>query len=193
MNIEIKPLSPALEDAFLDFFDHRAFTDNPEWASCYCCYYKVDCTGREWMKRSAQQNRDLARSLIRAGKMNGYLAFAGGDPVGWCHADAWESLLQLKGLPHADGNTMAVVCFIIAPEYRRKGIAACLLDYVCKDCARLGCEIIEAWSGKAANTDAAHCRGPVLLYEKAGFVMAGENKHFYHMVRKLNPAIPERE
>src|SRR5207249_4857835 len=35
----VKPLTPALGPDFLAFFDHErgsAFSDNPEWAKCYC-------------------------------------------------------------------------------------------------------------------------------------------------------------
>ena len=34
--IIIKPLTAELNDDYLDFFDHRAFTDNNPNGPCYC-------------------------------------------------------------------------------------------------------------------------------------------------------------
>jgi hypothetical protein len=42
--IEVVGLSPANLQAFLAFFDHDGFADNPEWASCYCRCFSRLCT-----------------------------------------------------------------------------------------------------------------------------------------------------
>lgn len=42
MSIEIKALAPELLDDYLAFFDSVAFTDNPDWSGCYCCFYHHD-------------------------------------------------------------------------------------------------------------------------------------------------------
>jgi hypothetical protein len=39
MTVTINPLTAELLDDFVCFFDQVAFTDNPDWASCYCYYY----------------------------------------------------------------------------------------------------------------------------------------------------------
>ena len=36
MNIEIKKLTADLLDDWLYFFDNTAFSDNDNWAGCYC-------------------------------------------------------------------------------------------------------------------------------------------------------------
>ncbi|MBL7137832.1 MAG: hypothetical protein ISS17_03550 [Bacteroidales bacterium] len=38
MKAIIRPLNPDLIFDWLDFFDNRAFTDNPFWKSCYCTH-----------------------------------------------------------------------------------------------------------------------------------------------------------
>jgi len=38
-NLEPRELTPDRADDFLDYFDGDAFADNPEGASCYCCYF----------------------------------------------------------------------------------------------------------------------------------------------------------
>ena len=42
MNIEIKSLSPELINDYINYFDNIAFTDNKEWAGCYCLYYHLN-------------------------------------------------------------------------------------------------------------------------------------------------------
>ena len=185
MTIEIKALVPDLEGAFLDFFDHHAFTDNPAWAPCYCCFYKTDCNQNEWMKRSARQNRELSSYLIRAGEMHGYLAFADGVPVGWCHADARERLSRLEDLQNPSEKAASIVCFVIAPEWRRQGIATRLLQYVLEDCKARGFELVEAYPCRDGKTDAFQYHGPAAMYEKAGFVERGGNKDYIFMVKRL--------
>ena len=34
--IEIRALMPEMEEAYLDFFDHRAFSDGSPYYPCYC-------------------------------------------------------------------------------------------------------------------------------------------------------------
>ncbi len=186
MDIEVKALSPGLEGAFLDFFDHHAFTDNPSWAPCYCCFYKTDCTRKEWMKRTAQQNRELAVQLIRSGEMHAYLAFANGEPVGWCHADAREKMTRLEDLQDPSEKAASIVCFVIAPEWRRKGIATRLLQYVLQDCKSRGFELVEAYPCRSGKTDAVQYHGPEAMYRKAGFTERGGNEDYLFMARRLD-------
>ena len=71
---------------FLAFFDGDAFSDNPEWSSCYCqCYYE-DPTTVEWGARTAAQNRACASARIADGLMSGHLAYRQERVVGWCSA-----------------------------------------------------------------------------------------------------------
>ncbi len=49
MNLEIKPLTPALAADYFDFFENRAFTDN----SPYRCYCQVFQMTKEEQERAA--------------------------------------------------------------------------------------------------------------------------------------------
>ena len=37
--MEIQALTPAHGEAFFEFFDQRAFSDNPAWKGCYCTFF----------------------------------------------------------------------------------------------------------------------------------------------------------
>ncbi len=41
MNLTIKPLTPELMADYFDFFNNRAFTDNPPWGGCYCTAFQM--------------------------------------------------------------------------------------------------------------------------------------------------------
>ena len=65
-------------------------------------------------------------------------------------------------------------CFARAPEFGGKGIAAMLLECVCKDAKSEGFDAIEAFSNKNFVDTEQDFMGPVKLYEKSGFTMCYE-------------------
>ncbi len=188
MEIKIKSLEPELIDDFFYFFDNVAFTDNPGWSVCYCHFHHFNGTVKEWSRRTGEENRNASKQLILSGKMNGYLAYLDNHPVGWCKADLKDDLpmlLQNKELDiHFDGKLGAVVCFIIAYDYRRQGIAGKLLQYVCSDFKDKDYDCIEAYPRKGDKLSDAHqYHGPLSLFDSEGFSIYKEFKKFY-IVRK---------
>ncbi len=135
MNVIAKALSPELMDDFFHFFDHVAFSDNPDWASCYCYYFHVAGDLEQWGRRKKEENRTAAEQFITTGKMNGYLAYFDGSPVGWCNANSKAGYARVaadKDLADGgDENVGSVVCFVIAPGFRKQGIARQLLAEAC--------------------------------------------------------------
>src|SRR5262245_38533389 len=88
MDLDIRPLSPALLDDWLAFFDKHAFCDNPDWGTCYCRCYLIGGGGMErWDAACASpgENRAAMIERIRAGTIDGMLAYRGGRVVGWVH------------------------------------------------------------------------------------------------------------
>jgi GNAT superfamily N-acetyltransferase len=177
MDIKIIPLTAALADEYLKFFDGPAFSDNPDWAGCYCCFYHI-CSP-EWEQRTGEQNREFAREAIANGSLNGYLAFIGNEPVGWVNAGKRESYARLAAEPLPEGdNICSVVCFTISPFHRRQGVAAKLLQAVI-DGAKGKYDYIEAYPLKGKQTAAFHYHGPLAMYEAAGFEAVSETKKYY--------------
>src|SRR4030042_1999813 len=168
MATKIEPLTPELVDDFLHFFDHVAFADNPDWASCYCYFFHVSQDDWEKRERTKEENREGARQLILAGGMHGYLAYADGQPVGWCNANdksSYRRLLDEKELWDADSDKVgAIVCFIIAPDQRRKGIARQLLQGVCSGFESQGYDYVEAYPRQGELSAADQYHGPLSLY-----------------------------
>ncbi|MEW5816944.1 MAG: GNAT family N-acetyltransferase, partial [Spirochaetota bacterium] len=142
MAIKIESLNTERLKDFLYFFDSVAFTDNPGWANCYCYFYHIACGGKQWERRSKTDNRTAAEKLILSGKMKGYLAYQDGQPVGWCNANDKVNYPRLEAdseLWHGkDEQVCSIVCFIVAPEHRGKGIADQLLHRALSDYSEKG-------------------------------------------------------
>jgi GNAT superfamily N-acetyltransferase len=194
--LTVKPLSPNLADDFLRFFDHErglAFADNPDWAKCYCHYYQVP-REIDWPSLSAAQNRIAMDSRIEVGEMEGFLAYAGDTVVGWMNAQPRHKLphcfqrMQIPAtpLPCAEYEAAVIVCFVIAPEFRRRGVARALLAGGLESLAARGIKIVDAFPFKAGDSEspADHYHGPLSLFLSEGFTILREDADLT-VVRKI--------
>ena len=188
MDLTIRPLDPDCADDFLRFFDHEAFSDNPDWADCYCTFYHRTMPLSEWQTRTAARKRADALSLIESGRMRGYLARDGAEVVGWCNANrktAYPVLTEDLGLRSPDDPAIvSVVCFVIRPDRRRAGISARLLEAVVADARKTeGIRFVEAYPVKEAQTAASNYHGYPIMYSRAGFEISAETERLL-IVRK---------
>ncbi len=182
MNIEIKALTSALTDDYLAFFDGPAFSDNPDWAWCYCCFFHFT---DGWEQRTGEQNRGFARKAIADGSFNGYLAFLDGEPIGWVNTGSRESYKRIIDRPLPEGGRIcSVVCFTISPSHRRQGVASMLLQAAIGG-AKGKYDFIEAYPLKGEQTAAFHYHGPLAMYEAAGFEVVSENDEYYVVRKKV--------
>jgi ribosomal protein S18 acetylase RimI-like enzyme len=168
--IEMHPLSPSRVDDFISFFDSDAFTDNPHWSSCYCqCFYE-DHSKLRWDERTATQNRDCALRRIAGREMRGILAYEDGKVVGWCNAAPRSLLHALDNEPAPDSDqTGTILCFLVAPEARGRGIANALLHRACETFREQGLTYVEANPRPSAAGSAENHYGPLSMYLAAGF------------------------
>ena len=192
----MKALTPALAGDFLRFFDHEhgpAFADNPEWAKCYCHFYEVPLA-IDWPSLSAEQNRVAMRSRIDVGEMEGFLAYEGDEPVGWLNAQPRHRLrhcfdrmrIAAPPVPCADYQAAAIVCFVVAPAWRRRGVARALLDGALAALAARGIALVDAFPFKAGDSEDAtdHYHGTLSMFVAAGFALLSETDDIT-VVRKL--------
>ena len=184
--IEVHPLTPARLPDFLGFFDGDAFADNPRWASCYCqCYYE-DHSQVVWKHRTAPQNRALACERAASGAMQGFLAYAGGRVAGWCNAAPRHLLRALDDEPTPDTEQVgAIICFVVAPQFRRQGVSSALLAAACEGLRAQGLRIAEANPRPEATSAAENHFGPLAMYLAAGFGVHRTDDDGSVYVRKL--------
>lgn len=153
-----------LED-FLDYFDHRAFLNDPNWDGCYCQFYLGVPETLEPGITEKERNRSLACDRVNTGKMEGYLLFQGEQMVGWCAAG--NSLLY-PAFPDADEKLARILCFNIDPVKRGAGLAGQMLDLVLEDLASRGFAAAEAAPNSLEVSDKSY-RGTVNMFQERGF------------------------
>jgi len=184
MDIEIRKLTPGLAEAYARFFDATPHDDHTtkDELPCYCITWRNDETyddeNTHWYP-TREERRARAVQFIRAGKMQGYLAYHGERIVGWCNAtaDCQGGVNYMRAYYpieeyRTDVRVKSIFCFVIAPDMQRKGIATRLVERVCSDAAADGIDFVEAYPN--AEYTALDCRGPLAMYEKCGFVIGAE-------------------
>jgi GNAT superfamily N-acetyltransferase len=187
-DVAVHPVTEDRVDDWLRFFDHDAFADNPDWASCYCLEPHLPATP-EQPERAWRATRATVAGRLRGGTTFGYLAYVDGRPVGWVNA-SFRSDYGLYRLVDPDGpeprSVIGVSCFIIAPPFRRHRVASALLDRVIADASARGALWIEAYPhNEPKGGDAGHFRGPRSVYEARGFHPIEVREHYTVMRRRV--------
>ena len=182
-DVTIRPVTPDQHDAVMHYFDLVAYADNPNWSRCFCMERLVD----DYESRTKEENRASRSELIRSAKANGLVAYRLGRVVGWCHAAPKSELLNVPGDP--DPKLGAIVCFVVAPDQRRQGIATQLLDTALENLRKRGMTAAEAYP-RLGEIDPARWvwiqyAGPLSMYVKAGFEIVSREPDFCIVRRSL--------
>ena len=179
--IVIKQLTAELNADYLDFFDHRAFTDDNPNGPCYCTSPNQDAESIQQMVSEfpsfgvKNTLRKYAVEMLNQGRIQGYLAYDGDVSVGWCNAadiETYAGFVPEFARDHPCGKTISIVCFEIAPAYRGRGIASALIDSVCRDAKAKGYAAVEGYPKLSLQRNDFDYQGPLALYQKAGFTEA---------------------
>ena len=205
--VEVHPLTPARAADFLAFFNHDtgpAFSDNPEWATCYCQFYHTP-KPVDWKARTGDENRQAMAQRIASGEMEGFLAYARSTPdaapevVGWLNAQPRNKLphclqrMRIEATPIdiPDHRVGQIICFVIHPQWRRRGVARALLDAALASFARRGITLVEAYPFKSDDSDdpGDHYHGPMSMLGTAGFEVFRDEESMT-IVRKSLDAAP---
>ncbi len=170
--ITISPVTEDSVDDWLQFFDHDGFAGNPDWASCYCLEPHIPTTA-ENPERVWRESRSIMVKRLSKGDTYGYLAYVDGKPAGWVNASLRSDYGLFQDVDPNGPESVSVIglsCFVIAPPYRRHGLASALLDRVIADAPERGALWIEGYPhNEPERNDAGHFRGPSSMYTKRGF------------------------
>lgn len=196
MNIEIKKLTPAHVEEYIHFFDTTPHDDyNPE-NTCYCVGWCSDDHRTMTVYPSREERKAMAAEYIKIGKIQGYLAYADGKIIGWCNANTKSECLNCGGwlfsMPKIRALSVdqkekvkSIYCFLVAPDWKRKGIAKQLLQSVCEDAANCGFDYMEAYPQKETTDERMFFMGFVDLYKELGFYIYAETEDKFVMRKQL--------
>jgi GNAT superfamily N-acetyltransferase len=181
--LHVVPLAPDRAADYLRFFDHErgpAFADNPDWAKCYCHFYQVPLT-TVWSSLDGAANAAAMAARIGSGEQEGFLAYADDEVVGWCNAQPYDKLrhacprlkIPAPALPVPQAQAAAIVCFVVAPAWRRRGVARALLAGALANFTARGFGVVDAFPWNTGPDDVApadHYHGSMPMFVAAGFV-----------------------
>jgi GNAT superfamily N-acetyltransferase len=171
-NIRIDKFQESNRD---DFYEIHSEKNGCGW--CYCVAWWVP-TWDGWGERTAEENRRFREDLLLRGEYDGYLLYHDSQPVGWCQVGRvarLEKVLRQFSLTE-DDDVWAITCFLIAPTFRRTGLASQLLQGVIDRLERQGVEKIMAFPKKGEDLDENELwNGPASMFRSAGFDVIGED------------------
>ncbi len=170
MTIEVLP-------ATADRFDDVALLlgpGDPNAPACWCLYFRL--TSSEFSKVKGAARPAQLEALCAREVSPGMVAYLDGVPVGWCALgprSEFGRLERSRTIPKVDDRPVwSVVCFVVRPGYRRRGVAGALLEGAVAYARSRGAAAIEGYpvdtGGTRISTAFAYV-GSTTMFERAGF------------------------
>jgi N-acetylglutamate synthase-like GNAT family acetyltransferase len=130
----------------------------------------------EFEKQKGAGNKRALKKIVSQGRVPGLLAYAGGEPVGWCAVEpreAYATLERSRLLKRLDEQRVwSVVCFFIAKSYRNKSVSVELLKAAVAHARKHGAQIVEGYPvepKKGKMPDVFAWTGIAAAFRQAGF------------------------
>lgn len=153
----------------------RLFGQRGACGGCWCMWWRLPRA--HFDRQRGEKNRRALKRIVDSGEVPGILAYARGEPIGWCAVaprEAFSGLERSRILARVDGEPVwSVVCFLVARPWRRKGVTVKLIEAAVGYAGKHGARIVEGYpvepkEGKAP--DAFVWTGLARAFEEAGFM-----------------------
>jgi GNAT superfamily N-acetyltransferase len=142
---------------------------------CWCMWWRL--ARSQFQRQKGEGNKHSFRQIIEGGEGPGLLAYAGGQPVGWCAVaprQAYPVLERSRILKRVDDQPVwSVVCFFVKKPFRGKGLTVGLLRAAVAYAEQHGATIVEGYpvEPKSSPMPAVFAyTGLASAFRKAGFV-----------------------
>jgi GNAT superfamily N-acetyltransferase len=130
---------------------------------------------KEYTAGKGPGNRAAFRRIVKRGDEPGVLAYADGEPAGWCAVAPRADYPRLEGsrilAPLDDIPVWSISCLFVARPWRRKGISERLIEAAVAHARSKGAKVVEGYpiDPKGTQPDAFVWTGLASAYERAGF------------------------
>jgi GNAT superfamily N-acetyltransferase len=152
----------------------RLFGPRGAVGGCWCMYWRLRRSRFE--KTKGEGNRRAFRRIVATAAPTGVLAYADGEPVGWCAVAPREDypvLERSRILARVDGRPVwSVSCFFIARPFRHRDVGRRLLVAAVDFARRGGARIVEGYPVEpraGALPDVFAWTGLASAFRRAGF------------------------
>lgn len=170
LQLQFQPVTP---DRWKDF--EELFGQNGACAGCWCMWWRL--SRGEFAQKQYAGNKRAIKKIIMAAQGPGILAYAAGQPIGWCAIaprEAYPSLERSNTLQRVDDQPVwSVTCFYMARGYRRLGVTGQLLAAAVQFARTRGAKIVEGYpidsGGEKKNTTSVFT-GLASTFKQIGFV-----------------------
>jgi GNAT superfamily N-acetyltransferase len=150
------------------------FGERGACGGCWCMWWRL--TRAEFQKRKGRRNKAAFKKIVETSEIPGVLAYADGQPIGWCAVAPREDYLLLersRTLARVDGKAVwSVTCLFVARQFRRAGVSVQLLGAAAAHARSRGATIVEGYPVEPRTDsmpDAFAWTGLVSAFRQAGF------------------------
>jgi GNAT superfamily N-acetyltransferase len=132
-------------------------------------------TRKQFDEQKGEKNKRAFKRIVDAGHVPGILAYANGEPIGWCSVAPREEFVRLetaRSLKRLDDQPVwSVVCLFVAKPYRRAGVSVALLKAAAEYCKKQGVKIVEGYPVEPGQKlpDPFVWTGLVSAFRRAGY------------------------
>jgi GNAT superfamily N-acetyltransferase len=152
----------------------KLFGPNGADGGCWCMWWRIKRS--EFDRNRGEANRRAMEAIIRGGEVPGLLAYLEQEPIGWCSIAPREAFPVLDRSPVLkrvdDRPVWSIVCFYIAPDYRRSGLTRLLIQAAVDYAGSRGATTVEAYpvDPETSKVDPGMAfTGLIDTFRKAGF------------------------
>jgi GNAT superfamily N-acetyltransferase len=181
-SLRIVPLTPG---RWADF--DRLFGPNGACGGCWCMWWRL--RRKDFEAAAGDGNRRAFQAIVEAGPPPGLIAYAGGEPVGWCQLTPRDHLPVLDRSPNLkrvdDRPVWSLSCFFVKAGHRRQGVTAALIEAAKDHARRAGASVLEAypWDTGEKKSSTTIFTGRASTFYRLGFQDAARRASHRPMVR----------
>lgn len=187
--LDVAPLAAQHRDAYRQLMDAAGL-------ACFCRYWHFAGTKNDWLERSAlrpEENEADAFADPDHDTTRGLVAQLDGELVGWLKIAPTTSVPKLlaqpvyRKLPLARDGVHAVVCFLVHPDARGRGVARALVQAAPAFAKAHGASVLQAYPRRASYRipDEQAFAGPESLFLSEGFTAVHDDGPYPVFERRL--------
>lgn len=169
--LEFHPLTPERWSDLVALFGTRGAC-----GGCWCMWWRL--TRGEFNEGKGDGNKRALKRIVDSGALPGMLAYADGEPAGWCAIAPRKDYSRLERsriLQPVDAEPVwSVTCFFIAKGRRKRGLSVALLDAAVTFAGDRGASIVEGYpiDSERPTPDVFANTGLVSAFRRANFAEA---------------------